>query len=136
VNDASLNSAKAWMNITGWSPHYINPVNSVMATHHGLHLDRNTTCRWRENMTAGKKDKKRLCASYDGKNKTSRLKSVLPRVAEFILRRGPAAMWKELIAARAEPASAEKSPTKSSVKRQRDEVPFLSVAISLCHFIR
>ena len=74
-------------------------------------------------MTANQKDSSRLCASYDGKHKTSRLKDMLPTVARFILAQGPINMWAELVEAReADKQSSERSPSKSTVKRKLAEV--------------
>ena len=54
-------------------------------------------------MTVAKTNKSRLCASSDGKRKVSRLKSMLPFVARFILAQGPAKMWAQIRAARGRP---------------------------------
>ena len=97
VTDACLKSAK---DTTGQCPYYINPVDAVMLSKYNLSLDSNSTYRWRTKLTAGKRDRTRLCASSNGKSKTSRLKDMLPSVARFILAQGPAEMWAELVAAR------------------------------------
>ena len=73
-------------------PYYIIPVNSVMVSEHDLSLTMIATYQWRVKMTAGVRNKSRLCASFDGKRKVSRLKSMLPFVARFILAQGPAKM--------------------------------------------
>ena len=125
VSDASLTSAKAWLNTTGKCPYYINPVHAVMSTKYNLSLDTNSTYRWRTKLTASNKDRSRLCASYDGMNKTSTLKDVLPTVARFILAQGPEKMWAELVAAReTDIRSSDRSPTKAVVKRKLTEVFF------------
>jgi hypothetical protein len=77
-------------------------------------------------MTAAKTNKSRLCASSDGKRKVSRLKSMLPFVARFILAQGPAKMWAQIQAARAaDPNSDQPSPKKADVKRALAQVPLL-----------
>ena len=38
VNDSTLDTAKKWMDATGCSPYYINPLNSVMLSEHDLSL--------------------------------------------------------------------------------------------------
>ena len=100
VSDASLTSAKAWLDTTGKCPYYINPVHAVISSKYNLSLDINSTYRWRTKLTASQKDRARLCASNDGRHKTSRLKDMLPTVARFILAQGPAEMLAELVAAR------------------------------------
>jgi len=110
------------MDTTGFCTHYLSPVNAVMASQHGLYLDLSSTGRWRANVSASSKQPNRLCSSYDGKHMVSRLKSMLPRVARFILSHGTATIWAELQAARA--GEAEKSPTKKP----------LSVNAMRCHF--
>jgi hypothetical protein len=126
VSDASLGTAKMWMNATGETPYFINPVNSIMSSEHGLTLTKLDTYKWRIKMTTSNKEKSRLCASSDGKNNVSRLKSMLPLVARFILAEGPAKMWGQIQAAReADPNSDEPSPKKAAVKRSVAEVPLL-----------
>ena len=123
VTDASLKSAKDWLDSTGQCPHYINPVHVVMSSKFNLSLDLMSTYRWRTKLTAGKRDRTRLCASSNGKSKTSRLKDMLPTVARFILAQGPDKMWAELVAAReADTQSSDRSPTKAAVKRKLTEV--------------
>ena len=100
VTDACLKFAKDWLDTTGRCPHYINPVHAVLASKHNLFLTMTETYRWRTKMTAGASDRTRLCASSNGKSKTSRLKDMLPSVARFILAQGPAEMWAKLVAAR------------------------------------
>ena len=100
MTDACLKSAKDWLGTTGQCPYYINPVHAVMLSKYNLSLDSNSTYRWRTKLTAGKRDRTRLCASSNGKSKTSRLKDMLPSVARFILAQGPAEMWAQLLAAR------------------------------------
>ena len=68
VNDSSLDTAKKWMDATGKAPYYVNPVNSVMLSEHGLALTTIATYRWRVKMTAAKNNKSRLCSSSDGKH--------------------------------------------------------------------
>ena len=69
--------------------------------------------QWCVKMTAGVRNKSRLCASFEGKHKVSRLKSMLPLVACFILAQGPAKMWAQIQAARtADPNSDLPSPKK------------------------
>ena len=126
VSDASLGTAKMWMNTTGETPYFINPVNSIMSSEHGLTLTMLATYKWRIKMTASTKEKSRLCASSDGKNKVSRLKSMLPLVARFLLAQGPAKMWAQIQAARAaDPNSDQPSPKKADVKRALAQVPLL-----------
>ena len=120
VSDASLKLAKDWLDTTGRCPHYINPVHAVLVFKHNLFLNMSETYNWRTKLTASNKDRTRLCASYDGKNKTSRLKDMLPTVARFILAQGPVNMWAELVVAReADIRSSDRSPTKAAVKRER-----------------
>ena len=127
VTDASLKFAKDWLDTTGQCPYYINPVHAVMSTKYNLSLDSNSTYRWRTKLTANNKDRTRLCASSDGKSKTSRLKDMLPTVARFILAQGPEKMWAEVAEAReADNQSSERSPTKAVVKRKLTEVFFFS----------
>ena len=95
VTDACLKSAK---DTTGQCPYYINPVHAVMLSKYNLSLDSNSTSRWHTTLTAGKRDRTRLCASSNGKSKSTRLKDMLPTVARFILAQGPAEMWAELVA--------------------------------------
>jgi len=120
VTDASLKSAKDWLDSTGQCPHYINPVHVVMSSKFNLSLDLMSTYRWRTKLTASASDRTRLCASSNGKSKTSRLKDMLPTVARFILAQGPDKMWAELVAAReADTQSSDRSPTnKAAVKRK------------------
>jgi len=123
VTDASLKFAKDWLDSTGLCPYYINPVHAVMSSKYNLSLDINSTYRWRTKLRAGKRDRTRLCASSNGKSKTSRLKDMLPTVARFILAEGPEKMWADLVAAReADPQSSDRSPTKAAVKRRLSEV--------------
>ena len=89
VTDASLKSAKDWFDSLGQCPHFINPVHAAMSSKYNVSLDLNSTYRWRTKLTAGKRDRTRLCASSNGKGKTSRLKDMLPPVARFILAQGP-----------------------------------------------
>ena len=125
VTDASLKSAKDWLDSTGQCPHYINPVHVVLSSKFNLSLDSNSTYRWRTKLTANNKDPSRLCDSSNGKHKTSRLKSMLPTVARFILAQGPEKMWAELVAVReADPQSSDRSPTKAALKRKLAEVFF------------
>ena len=93
VTDASLKFAKDWLDTTGKCPHYINPVHTVLASKHNFFLTMNMTYTWRAKITAAASDRTRLCGSYDGKHKTSRLKTMLPLVARFILAQGPVNMW-------------------------------------------
>ncbi len=58
------------------------------AVEHDLSLTMIATYQWRVKMTAGVRNKSRLCASFDGKHKVSRLNSMLPLVACFILAQG------------------------------------------------
>ena len=123
VSDASLKLAKDWLDTTGKCAHYINPVHAVMASKHDLFLNMSETYNWCTKMTANNKDRTRLCASSNGKSKTSRLKDMLPTVARFILAQGPDKMWAELVAAReADTQSSDRSPTKAAVKRKLTEV--------------
>ena len=85
VTEASLKSAKEWLNTTGHCPHYINPVHAVMVSKHNLFLNISETYAWHTKLTAGTRDSTRLCASYDDKHKTSRLKTMIPSVARCIL---------------------------------------------------
>ena len=125
VTDASLKSAKDWLDTTGKCPHYINPVHVVMTSRFDLSLDLMSTYRWRTKLTANNKDPSRLCDSSNGKHKTSRLKSMLPTVARFILAQGPEKMWAELVAVReADAQSSDRSPTKAALKRKLVEVFF------------
>ena len=125
VTDASLKFAKDWLDSTGQCPHYINPVHAVMSSKYNLSLDSNSTYRWRTKLTASQKDRTRLCASNDGRHKTSRLKDMLPSVARFILVQGPVNMWAEIVSAReANKQSSDRSPTKAVVKRKLTEVFF------------
>ena len=100
VSDASLKLAKDWLDTTGRCPHYINPVHAVLVSKYNLFLTMSETYTWRTKITASQKDSSRLCASFNGKHKTSRLKTMLPSVAHFILAQGPINMWTELVAAR------------------------------------
>jgi hypothetical protein len=43
VNDSSLDTAKKWMDATGCSPYYINPVNTLMSFEHSLTLTMDAT---------------------------------------------------------------------------------------------
>ena len=52
VSDSSLGSAKKWMDVTGKAPFYINPVNSIMSSEHGLSLTMSATYNWRVKITA------------------------------------------------------------------------------------
>ena len=123
VTDASLKFAKDWLDSTGQCPHYINPVHVVMTSRFNLSLDIMSTYRWRIKLTAGARDHTRLCASSNGKTKTSRLKTMLPSVARFILAQGPVNMWAEIKSAReADKQSSERSPSKATVKRKLAEV--------------
>ena len=127
VTDASLKFAKDWLDSTGQCPHYINPVHVVMTSRFNLSLDIMSTYRWRTMLTASQKDRTRLCASNDGRHKTSRLKDMLPTVARFILAQGPTNMWAELVEAReADKQSSDRSPTKAAVKRKLTEVGFFN----------
>ena len=127
VTDASLKSAKDWLDTTGKCPHYINPVHALMSSKYNLFLEINSTYRWRTKLTANNMDPSRLCAFSNGKRKTSRLKDILPTVARFILAQGPANMYAELVAAReADNQSSDRSPTKSALKRNLIEVFFAS----------
>ena len=112
MNDSSLDTAKKWMDATGYSLYNINPVNKIMFSARSQPHDI-ATYQWRIKMTAPKTNKSRLCASYDGESKVSRLKSMLPLVARFILAQGPAKMWAQIQAARAaDPNSDQPSPKK------------------------
>ena len=125
VSDASFKLAKDWLDTTGKCAHYINPVHAVLVSQHNLFLNMSETYTWRTKLTAGKRDRTRLCASSNGKSKTSRLKDMLPTVARFILAQGPDKMWAELVAAReADTQSSDRSPTKAAVKRKLTEVFF------------
>ena len=77
VSDASLTSAKAWLDTSGKCAYYLNPVHAVLSSEQNLSLIIDDTYRWRTKLTAGARDRTRLCASYDGKNKTSRLKTMI-----------------------------------------------------------
>ena len=79
VTDASLKFAKDWLDTTGQCPHYINPVHVVMSSTFNLSLEIMSTYRWRTKMTAS--DRSCLCASSNGKHKTSKLKIMLPTPA-------------------------------------------------------
>lgn len=124
TSDESLASAKAWMDITGIIPHFLNPVMSVMQSEHDLTLTSMEVYRWRSNMTAAASKKNRLASSLDSRSKpVSRLKTMLPEVAAFIVVCGPAEMFASLVAAReADPQSSERSPAKVQVKRKLSEV--------------
>jgi len=125
VTDGSLKFAKDWLDITGQCSYYINPVHAVMTSKFNLSLDIMSTYRWRTKLTAGKRDRTRLCAASNGKHNTSRLKTMLPAVARFILAQGSENMWAELVAAReADPQSSDRLPTKAAVKRKLTEVFF------------
>ena len=125
--DASLKTAKDWLDTTGQCTHYINPVHAVLASKHNLILTMIETYRWRTKLTASLRDRNSLCASYDGRHKTSRLKTMLPTVARFILAQGPANMYAELVAARAaDNQRSDRSPTKSALKRKLIEIFFAS----------
>ena len=114
VSDASLKLAKDWLDTTGKCAHYINPVHAVLVSKYNLFLNMSETYTWRTKLTAGTRDSSCLCASYDGKHKTSRLKAMVPAVARFILAQGPVNMWAELVAAReADKQSSDRSPTKA-----------------------
>ena len=113
LTDVPLRSAKEWLDTTGQCPYYINPVHSVMSSKYNLSLDSNSTYHWRATLMAGKRDRTRLCASSNGKKKTSRLKDMLPTVARCILAQGPAEMWAELVAAR----EADKQSSGQSSKK-------------------
>ena len=127
VTDVSLKFAKDWLDTTGRCPHYINPVHAVLVSKHNLFLTMWDTYTWRTKLTASNKDRTRLCASYDGKNKTSRLKTMLPSVARFILAQVPVNMWAEIVSAReADKQSSDRSPTKAAVKRKLTEVGFFN----------
>jgi len=94
-----------------------------MSSKFNLSLDLMSTYRWRTKLTAGKRDRTRLCASSNGKSKTSRLKDMLPTVARFILAQGPVNIWAEIVSAReADKQSSDRSPTKAAVKRKLTEV--------------
>ena len=114
------------MDATGKAPYYINPVNKIMFSEHDLSLTMHDTYAWRVKITASASNKSRLCASSDGQNKVSRLRSMLPLVASFILAQGPAKMWAQIQAARAaDPNSDQPSPKKADVKRALAQVPLL-----------
>ncbi len=107
------------MDATGASPLYINPVHSIMPSGHELTLTMRATYNWRVKMTAGARDKNRICASYDGKKKVSRLNPMLPLVARLILAQGPAKIWAQIQAKRAakpksDQQSNQPSPTSPS----------------------
>ena len=125
--DGSFKFAKEQMDATGSIPHYVNPVVEVMRTQHDLSLTLIDVYRWRTKATAPKSDKSRLCSSTDGKNKASRLRAMLDRVAAHIKAMGPKNMFKQLSAARKGPQGTTRSPAKSAVKKERDEV--------CCHFL-
>ena len=55
VSDASLGTAKMWMNTTGETPYFINPVSSITSSDHGLTLTIDATYKWRVKMTASNK---------------------------------------------------------------------------------
>ena len=117
VSDSSLDTANKWMDVNGKIPYYINPVNSVMLSEYDLSLTMIATYQWRVKMTAGARNKSRLCASFDGKRKVSRLKSMLPLVARFILAQGPVKMGAQIQAARAaDPNSNHPSQTKFTTR--------------------
>jgi hypothetical protein len=123
VSDASLKLAKDWLDTTGKCAHYINPVHAVLVSKYNLFLNMSETYTWRTKLTAGARDHTRLCASSNGKTKTSRLKTMLPSVARFILAQGPVNMWAEIKSAReADKQSSERSPSKATVKRKLAEV--------------
>ena len=63
VTDASLKSAKDWLDATGKCSHYINPVHVVLSSKFNLSLDSNSTYRWRTKLTVSASDRTRLCAS-------------------------------------------------------------------------
>ena len=110
----------------GKALYYINPVTSVMFSEHDLSLTMHDTYAWRVKITASASNKSRLCASSDVKNKVSRLRSMLPLVARFILAQGPAKMWAQIQAARAaDPNSDQPSPKNADVKRALAQVPLL-----------
>jgi len=129
VTDAS---AKDWLDSTGQCSRYINPVHAALSSKHNVSLDLMSTYRWRTKLTAGKRDRTRLCAASNGKHKTSRLKTMLPAVARFILAQGSENMWAELVAAReADPQSSDRSPTKAAVKRKLTVVFFFRRSVTL-----
>ena len=111
ATDASLKFAKDWLDTTGQCPYNINPVHAVLASKHKLFLTMNDTYRWRTKLTAGSRDPSRLCASFDGKHKASRLKTMLPSVAHFILTQGSETMWAELVAAGGKQRTVRRKPS-------------------------
>ena len=125
--EGSFKFAKDKMDATGRTADYINPVVEVMRTQHNLYLTLSEVYTWRTKATEPKTDKSRLCSSTDGKNKASRLRAMLDRVAAHIKTLGPKNMFKQLSVARKGPQGTTRSPAKSAVKKQRDEV--------CCHFL-
>jgi hypothetical protein len=123
VTDASLKSAKDWLDSTGQCSRYINPVHASLSSKYNVSLDLMSTYRWRTKLTAGKRDRTRLCASSNGKSKTSRLKDMLPTVARFILAQGPAEMWAELVAAREVDKQSSGQSSKKAIMHHLYEVP-------------
>ena len=63
VTEASLKSAKEWLNTTGHCPHYINPVHAVLVSKYNLFPNMSETYTWRAKITAAASDRTRLCAS-------------------------------------------------------------------------
>jgi hypothetical protein len=63
VTEASLKSAKEWLNTTGHCPHYINPVHAVLVSKYNLFPNMSETYTWRAKITAASSDRTRLCAS-------------------------------------------------------------------------
>jgi hypothetical protein len=63
VTEASLKSAKEWLNTTGNCPHYINPVHAVLVSKYNLFPNMSETYTWRAKITAAASDRTRLCAS-------------------------------------------------------------------------
>ena len=63
VTEASLKSAKEWLNTTGHCPHYINPVHAVLVPKYNLFPNMSETYTWCAKITAAASDHTRLCAS-------------------------------------------------------------------------
>ena len=63
VTDASLRSAKNWLDSTGQCPHYINPVHAVLVSKYNLFPNMSETYTWRAKITTAASDRTRLCAS-------------------------------------------------------------------------
>jgi hypothetical protein len=107
----------------GKAPYFINPVNTIMSSEHDLTLTMNVTYTWRVKMSAGMRNRFRLCARYNGKRKVSRLNPCCPSLP-LSLAEGPTKMCGKIQTARAaDPKSNEPSPTSRVLKRVLAEVP-------------